>query len=364
MRDIKIHKQVGRLTVLLGVVAVFLLFSAASAPASSVAYVANYVDGTVTPISGATNKAGSPFKVGAGPTAIAISSNGKTAYVAAGKANRINVLNLRTRTVTHSIAVGAHPLALALTPNGQDAYVAEPGTSTDNPANPGYGNVQEIDLAHNRVTRAITVGAHPTAIAITPNGKTVYVTCGYGSFEIVGISTATNKITSTLSTEVAPGDQHPWVANGIAITPNGKTAFVSMMPDFASDTGTVWPVDLATNKVVTGQNFLWPFGYPIGPAIAPNGKTVYVVADQGESNIFDAFNVATSASIVDRVIFSGDPLPMMGANAMTVSPNGKTVYVACSKDPSRGVAVPLNAATGKAGSWITVGVDPDAIAIH
>ena len=46
------------------------------------AYVVNSDSGTVTPITTATNTPGRPIRVGEGPLAIAVTPNGKTAYVA------------------------------------------------------------------------------------------------------------------------------------------------------------------------------------------------------------------------------------------------------------------------------------------
>src|ERR1019366_7975036 len=58
--------------------------SASSAGSASpvTAYVANNGAGTVTPIATATNTAGTPITVGSQPTVIAITPDGKTAYVA------------------------------------------------------------------------------------------------------------------------------------------------------------------------------------------------------------------------------------------------------------------------------------------
>ena len=48
------------------------------------AYVASSDGHTVVPVNTVTNKAGKPIKVGPGPEAIAITPDGKTAYVANG----------------------------------------------------------------------------------------------------------------------------------------------------------------------------------------------------------------------------------------------------------------------------------------
>src|SRR5205823_10824544 len=45
------------------------------------AYVVNFLAGTVTPVNTATNTAGKAIKVGNGPSAIAITPDGKTAYI-------------------------------------------------------------------------------------------------------------------------------------------------------------------------------------------------------------------------------------------------------------------------------------------
>ena len=58
----------------------------------------------------------------------------------------------------------------------------------------------------------------PEGVAITPNGTTAYVT-NFGDGTVTPIDTATN----TAGTPIAAG-AHPY---GIAITPNGATAYVT-----------------------------------------------------------------------------------------------------------------------------------------
>jgi hyaluronoglucosaminidase len=51
-------------------------------PDGATAYVANYVDGTITPVGLAAGTPKTPIKVPQAPTSIAITPDGKTAYVA------------------------------------------------------------------------------------------------------------------------------------------------------------------------------------------------------------------------------------------------------------------------------------------
>ena len=75
-----------------------------------------------------------------------------------------------------------------------------------------------IDTATNTPGTAIPVGSDPFGIAITPDGKTAYVT-NDGSDTVTPIDTATN----TPGTPIPVGS----IPDGIAITPDGKTAYVT-----------------------------------------------------------------------------------------------------------------------------------------
>jgi YVTN family beta-propeller protein len=69
----------------------------------------------VTPIRTATNTAGKPIKVGAGPLAIAITPDGKTAYVANFGSASVTPIRIATNTVGNDIKVGSAPVAIVIT---------------------------------------------------------------------------------------------------------------------------------------------------------------------------------------------------------------------------------------------------------
>ncbi len=64
------------------------------------------------------------------------------------------------------ITVGKGPRGVAITPDGKHAYVT----------NYGDGTVSVITTATGAVSAPITVGKVPVAVAITPDGKHAYVT--------------------------------------------------------------------------------------------------------------------------------------------------------------------------------------------
>ncbi len=101
----------------------------------AIAYVANAGSGTVTPIRTATNTPLPPIKVGRGPDFIAITPDGKSAYVANGNYQRGTVTPIRTATNTAlpPVKTGRTPVAIAITPDGKTAYVANFDSGTVTP---------------------------------------------------------------------------------------------------------------------------------------------------------------------------------------------------------------------------------------
>ena len=94
-----------------------------AAPARPViAYVANSFGNTVTPINTVTNKAGTPIVVGTGPGQIAITPNGKTAYVITD--DSVVPVNTATGTALKPIKGTVGASYIAITPNGKTAYVS------------------------------------------------------------------------------------------------------------------------------------------------------------------------------------------------------------------------------------------------
>ena len=126
---------------------------------------------TVTPISTATDTPGRPITVGAFPFAIAITPDGKTAYVVIAGSGTVTPIATATNTPGHPIPVGREPLAIAITPDGRTAYVVSCGpntvtpiaTTTNTPATRS-GSAQGPRPSRSRRTgRPLTSSASPRA---------------------------------------------------------------------------------------------------------------------------------------------------------------------------------------------------------
>jgi YVTN family beta-propeller protein len=140
----------------------------------------------------------------------------------------------RVRREICPISGSAQPEAIAITPNVKTAYVTIFSSHTVTP----------INLSANKAGRPIKISGKspgndftglPFAIAITPDGKTAYVTNG-ASGTVTPIDVATDEPGKPIKISGKPG------ADAIAISADGTTAYVANQPS-----STVTPIDLATN---------------------------------------------------------------------------------------------------------------------
>jgi YVTN family beta-propeller protein len=80
----------------------------------------------------------------------------------------VSTIDVKTRSKHPTdISVGSVPFGLAVTPNGKTAFVT----------NNGSGTVSTIDgKTRTKHPTDITVGSNPKGVAVTPDNKTAFVT--------------------------------------------------------------------------------------------------------------------------------------------------------------------------------------------
>ncbi len=101
------------------------------------------------------------------PTGVCVSPDGKSAYVTCGVANGLLcVIDLSSGRVTAKLPVGHSPRGPSLSPNGERAYVCN---RFDN-------SVSVVDLVAKQELARVRVLREPFDSAITPDGKTLFVT--------------------------------------------------------------------------------------------------------------------------------------------------------------------------------------------
>ena len=177
------------------------------------------------------------------PGGIALSSDGKRAYVALNAANTLGVIDLAASPakLIGQIPVGNVPNSVVV--RGNYAYVSNeggrPASSADftnysdgtpivvdrKDAFTLTGTVSVVDLAAAKQVESIPVGLHPAGMTIS--GSHLYVANAYGdSLSIIDLNT--NKIERTISLSVPiAGGVFGSGPNGVAVTEDGK-AYVTL----------------------------------------------------------------------------------------------------------------------------------------
>jgi YVTN family beta-propeller protein len=324
-------------------------FQIAITPDGKTAYVLDPNNFKVTPISTATNTAGKPIPIGRsrndGPWFIAITPDGKTVYVANTGRNTVVPIQTATNTAGRPIPVSPGPEGIAITPDSKTAYVVS------EPPHGGNGAVTPISTATNTPGKPIPVSGISFEIVITPDGKTAYASSGS---TVTPINTATN-------TADKPIHLHGNFGEGaITITPDGKTLYA-----FTVNPHTVVPISTATNTAQTPIKVHTPMEVPLFGALAatqfvmtPDGRTVYL--STGEDSVIP---ISTATNTAGKTIqFGADcrSQPLVHPNiGIAITPDSKTAYVACES-----AVIPIRTATNTPGTPIHIPLrDPDAIAI-
>jgi len=279
-------------------------------PAGTKVYVTNSDKNTVSVINTATNKVTTTVKVGNGPCGVAVNPAGTKIYAANSGSNTVSAIDAATNKVTTTVKVGTGPCGVAVNPAGTKVYVTNSDKNT----------VSVIDTATNKVTATVKVGNNPYGVAVNPAGTRIYV-ANSGSNTISVIDTTKNKVAATVKLGNGP-DGFALSPNEIAITPDGKKVYVACSVSSIGYYNFVPVIDTSTNKVIT--NIDDGFYENVGIAITPDGKKVYVInrGYTGAGYGVSVINTATNKVIGD--VDSGEYMLIPLAFGQFIGPSVKS----------------------------------------
>jgi DNA-binding beta-propeller fold protein YncE len=157
------------------------------------AFTTNIVAKSVSAIDVASRKVRATFQVGAIIEGIAVTADGREVWVGGNDSRRVYVLDGSTGALLHTIDGFGMPYRIGITPDKRTAVVSDPGDE----------KIHLIDVATHTVRTVIDVPpmsgapASPQGVTISPDGATAFVTLkAAGRVAVVDI--AAGRITGTL----------------------------------------------------------------------------------------------------------------------------------------------------------------------
>jgi cation/acetate symporter len=281
---------------------------------------------------------GGIIQVGKSPAFVAVSPNGRHAYIANGKAQVVTVVDTAVNQVTATIPIPAGPPQfLAFAPDGRTLYISIFNDQRT------IHSIDVLDTASNTVVATIPQPARPYLAAVSRDGKRIYVP-NHDTASVSVIGTDTNTVIAEV--KVAPNPH--WVtfsrdgtraytanheSNVVSVIDTTTLEVLATIPVGASphsisvhpnlplvanvnyDGGTMSVIDTNTNKVLATI----PVGqHPQDIAWAPDGRFAYVV-NEG-SNSVTVINARTN-QVTATIPTGANP------TSIAVLPNGRQAFV-------------------------------------
>ena len=218
---------------------------------------------------------------GQDPETFAVSRDGKRLWVSNEETAEASLVDLDAGKVILRAPVGHEPEGVTIVPDGAEVYVT----------NEEDGTISVLDAATGAARATVPACARPRAVAFTPDGARGFVTCENESSVVVLDAKAHKRLA------VIPMPAAGTRPMGVAMTRDGKTLFVS-----GGRGGDVHEIDVAEQAV--RRSFAAVGRRPWGIALSPDGKRLYTAnGPSGEVAVIDV----EKGKVIRTVAVGGSP---------------------------------------------------------
>lgn len=292
--------------------------------------VLNKIENTLAIVDPATFKVVGRVETGVGPHEVAVSSDGRLAFVAnygtkEAVGSTISVIDIAARKEIKRVDLGKLRRPHGIVESGGKIYFTAEANKS----------VARYDPQADRVDWTVETGQNIThMLALTPDRKKIY-TANILSDSVTAIDMSAATATTI---NIAVG-KHP---EGLDISPDGSELWVGHNGD-----GEISIIDIATDKV---KQKIKAADVPIRIKFTPDGKRVLVTDPKaGQLIVLDA----AARKEIKRIQVGGVPVGVL------VTPDGRSAFVAAMQ---AGKVIAINLDTFSVAGTIDPGQGPDGLA--
>ena len=199
---------------------------------------------------------------------LAISRDGRTLFVTRLFAMTLSTIDVATGVVTKTVPLQAEPYTALVSADGRFVFVSLWG-----------GSVVEVYAADSLtlVTEMFTA-EHPNAMALSQDGKRLFVACG-NSASVWVFDTFSNFPIEQISTSLYPEQPPTSTPNSVAVSPDGRTLLVAN-----ADTNSVASIDVSNSARASVDGFIPTGWYPTGAMFTRDGRNIMILSGKGLSS--------------------------------------------------------------------------------
>ena len=183
-------------------------------------------------------------------------------YVVNTEADTVYKLHAEDGSVLASVKVGYRPFGIAISPDFQVVAIS----------NWGDKSVSLLEPASLKEVSRIAVETHPNDLAYAPDGRLFVANAGSNSVSVI----ADGKVIETIKTSLDPQDPVGSTPDALAVSPDGKFLYVAN-----ADNNDVAMIDITGKADSRVLGFIPTGWYPSAVGVTPDGKKLLVATGKG-----------------------------------------------------------------------------------
>jgi YVTN family beta-propeller protein len=150
------------------------------------------------------------------PTGLTLDETHNLLYVVTKENNTLYICDTRTMTVTKKIPLSAEAYTALLNPKSPELYISAWGGR----------KIWIFDTEHNSLKDSVNTDDHPNDMAISADGRWLYV-ANANSNSVSVIDAPARSVVETLHTALSPDAPIGSTTNSVCLAPDGKTLYIA-----------------------------------------------------------------------------------------------------------------------------------------